>query len=132
MSWAQASLAQTLESQVLDVFLADYVQDPMRVEVKQNEALLIPAGWFYASVAPQDCISVCCFFWHPYALGDIARTQHLQVRGVEGAYLSWVGLVVCMPMHRGVCCWGLHQHLLHLEYGIRTPLETLRARSTCR
>lgn len=49
------------------------------LQVKQNEALLIPSGWFYASVAPEDCISVCCFFWHPYALGDIARTQHLQV-----------------------------------------------------
>lgn len=51
----------------------------MLLQVKQNEALLIPSGWFYASVAPEDCISVCCFFWHPYALGDIARTQHLQV-----------------------------------------------------
>lgn len=33
MSWAQASLSQTLQSQVLDVFLGDYAEDAMRVEV---------------------------------------------------------------------------------------------------
>jgi len=33
MAWAQASLAQTAKSLVLDVFLADYAQDAMRVEV---------------------------------------------------------------------------------------------------
>jgi hypothetical protein len=98
MSWAQASLAQTLQSQVLEVFLADYAQDPMRVEVKQNEALLIPAGWFYASVAREDCISVCCFFWHPYALGDIARTQHLQVR--RSMSLSRVRMVLLLQANR--------------------------------
>lgn len=61
------------------------------LQVKQNEALLIPSGWFYASVAPQDCISVCCFFWHPYALGDIARTQHLQVCDWDWAWGLGVG-----------------------------------------
>lgn len=33
MSWAQASLAQTSQSQVLDVFLADYAEEPLQTEV---------------------------------------------------------------------------------------------------
>jgi hypothetical protein len=33
MSWAQASLAQTPQSQVLDVFLADYAEEPLQTEV---------------------------------------------------------------------------------------------------
>lgn len=36
MAWAQASLAQTSKSLVLDVFLADYAQDAMRVEVSRG------------------------------------------------------------------------------------------------
>lgn len=38
MSWAQASLSQTLQSQVLDVFLGDYAEAAMRVEVGQGSS----------------------------------------------------------------------------------------------
>jgi hypothetical protein len=43
MSWAQASLSQTLQSQVLDVFLGDYAEEATRVEVrcKHSQALLL-------------------------------------------------------------------------------------------
>jgi len=71
-------------------------------QVKQNEALLIPSGWFYASVATQDCISVSCFFWHPYALGDMARTQHLQL------HLKQRDTDLCKKARQLMWCAALH------------------------
>ena len=46
------------------------------LQVKASQALVIPAGWFYASATPVDSLAVGCFFWHPFALGDVARAQH--------------------------------------------------------
>ncbi|WIA23647.1 hypothetical protein OEZ85_000351 [Tetradesmus obliquus] len=71
--------AQGQENLLAECFLADYAEGAVKVEVKASQALVIPCGWFYASATPSDSLAVGCFFWHPYALGDAARAQQMEL-----------------------------------------------------
>eukprot|EP00775_Hariotina_reticulata_P008402 gene8402-8586_t len=81
LTWAAATRAnQPKENVVVDMFLAKYAENAVKVEVKASQALVIPAGWFYASTTLSDTLAVGCFFWHPYALADYARSQQLEMQ----------------------------------------------------
>lgn len=58
MAWAQASLAQSSKSQVLDVFLADYAEDAMRVEVS-CDLLHCRSGMDAARLCLPKCAMPC-------------------------------------------------------------------------
>eukprot|EP00883_Tetradesmus_obliquus_P014467 jgi/Sobl393_1/7528/SZX78141.1 len=80
LTWRSVTrTAQGQENLLAECFLADYAEGAVKVEVKASQALVIPCGWFYASATPSDSLAVGCFFWHPYALGDAARAQQMEL-----------------------------------------------------